>query len=116
VPLRCGAVVLTGSVWAMDVANHNVPAECGSTMFAIARDVKTGLFDGFPLLEKSESTASTCLRTCPTRRGSLGFTLGMKEKSHNPSIADGDRSRQQPVTLSHAAAGSYYDINPPLIP
>jgi hypothetical protein len=40
----------------MDVANHNVPAECGSTMFAIARDVKTGLFDGFPLLEKSEMT------------------------------------------------------------
>jgi hypothetical protein len=36
--------MLTGSVWAMDVANHNVPAECGSTMFAIARDVKTGLF------------------------------------------------------------------------
>jgi hypothetical protein len=22
----------------------------------------------------------------------------------------------EPVTLSHAAAGSYYDINPPLIP
>ena len=31
--------MLPGAVFAMDAANHNVPAECGSLLYTIARDV-----------------------------------------------------------------------------